>query len=210
MKVIQSPQNLAAEQSRRLEQLTPYKDGWILTYTGRRFYPLDPRPEDVCIGDITHALANICRFGGHSRWFYSVAQHSLIVSEEVPCLEALLHDATEAYVGDMVRPLKYALKDYCLIEDRIHAAIAVAFNLENSETLSLQIKNADNRALMTERRDVMAQSTHQWSLAKDFPPFEERIVPMSSEIAAAMFLGRFFQLKSQRSPRKLEGATQSH
>lgn len=85
---------------------------WILTFSGERFYPFSPAPEEVKTKDIAHALANICRFNGHTRGFYSVAAHSVHVSRLVPpefALEALLHDAAEAYVGDMVRPLKRGL-----------------------------------------------------------------------------------------------------
>lgn len=82
---------------------------FITTYTGRRFYPLDPNPSDVCIEDIAHALAMICRFCGHTREFYSVAEHSVHVSRIVPpeyALAGLLHDASEAYIADVSAPLK--------------------------------------------------------------------------------------------------------
>ena len=85
---------------------------WFTTYSGIKFYPLDSRVEDICIEDIAHALSNVCRYGGHSRRHYSVAQHSVYVSLVVGQLEpehalwGLLHDAAEAYIGDMVRPLK--------------------------------------------------------------------------------------------------------
>src|ERR1700724_2684254 len=84
--------------------------GWQQTFTGRRFYPLSPRVEDVCIEDIAHALSNICRYGGHCREFYSVAQHCNMVSDWMPefKLEGLLHDSPEAYIGDMVRPVKHS------------------------------------------------------------------------------------------------------
>ncbi len=77
---------------------------WIQVRSGRKFHPLDPRPEDVDINDIAHALSNLCRFTGHCTDFYSVAQHSVIASQIVPpasALAALLHDASEAYMGDI-------------------------------------------------------------------------------------------------------------
>src|SRR5262245_27549306 len=96
---------------------------WMQTISGRKFWPLDPRPEEVCIEDIGHALSLVCRFGGHCHTFYSVAEHSVRVSllaEDMAkssahwtdenirmiALSGLLHDAAEAYIGDMVRPLK--------------------------------------------------------------------------------------------------------
>src|SRR4051812_20612492 len=82
---------------------------WMQTYTGRAFWPLDAQPEDVDPLDIAAALSMLCRYGGHVSRFYSVAEHCLLMSEAVApehALWALLHDATEAYMGDMVRPLK--------------------------------------------------------------------------------------------------------
>lgn len=81
--------------------------GWIVTRSGRRVWPLDPRPEDIDIDDIAYALAGTFRFRGHSR--ITVAQHSVAVAHAVPRrwrLAALLHDAAEAYLGDLPRPLK--------------------------------------------------------------------------------------------------------
>jgi len=93
------------------------KEVWIATYTGGRFYPLDPRPEDVCIADIAHSLSQICRFNGQTLQFYSVAQHSVLVSKLLgqggpsPIHEfmGLKHDAAEAYLCDLVRPIKREL-----------------------------------------------------------------------------------------------------
>src|SRR6267378_1608096 len=83
---------------------------WIVTYSGLQFYHLAPTPEMVCIEDIAHALSQTCRWTGHTKFHYSVAQHSIYCSFLVPAehaLAALLHDASEAYLGDMNRPLKH-------------------------------------------------------------------------------------------------------
>lgn len=109
-------------------------NSWIQTYTGKKFFPLDPDPDLICIEDIAHALANLCRYGGHSKMFYSVAQHSLIVSRmstNYP-LHGLLHDASEAYLGDMVRPLKHLpeMAPYREAEDRLQSMIFERFGLD--------------------------------------------------------------------------------
>lgn len=85
---------------------------WIQTYTGKRFYPLEPDADLICIKDIAHSLSMQCRFNGHTAKFYSVAEHSVKLSREFFCgwhykLAALLHDASEAYLSDIPRPIKH-------------------------------------------------------------------------------------------------------
>ena len=127
--------------------------------SGMPFYPLDPRPDEIDINDIAHALSNICRFGGHCKSFYSVAAHSLLVSTLVPQelkLTALLHDATEAYIGDMISPLKHVVPDFKSIERSVWLAIAARFGLPSY--LPSAIHDADIMALAIERRDVVGPS----------------------------------------------------
>lgn len=174
---------------------------WLQTYSGRMFWPLGPRPEDVHIEDIAHALSHLCRFGGHATEFYSVAQHSILVSRLVPyeyALAGLLHDAAEAYVGDMVRPLKEAgvLHEYRRIEERVSRAIAERFGLPwdgLGMILGAHVKHADNVALATEVRDVMGgQRIDSW---ESLPaPLYERLRPYGTETAKRAFLSRFNQL----------------
>jgi len=169
---------------------------WFLTYTGKKFYPLDPRPEDICIEDIAHALSLICRFGGHSRRHYSVAQHSVICSHigEQAKIQKLLHDAPEAYCGDMVRPLKLSMPAYCAVEDKIWIAVAKRFDL--NPVFHEEVKFADNTALMTERRDVCTPSEHRWSLQDKYPPLDYNIYHLEPEEAEELFLKRFYELGS--------------
>ena len=95
---------------------------WILTSTGKRFDLFEPDADMIDPRDISHALAHLCRFNGHTREFYSVAQHSCIVAELVPeehRLAALLHCAPKAYLGYMTRPLNQWMPDYRGFEDVI-------------------------------------------------------------------------------------------
>lgn len=136
---------------------------WILTVTGKKFWPLDPDPGDVCIEDIGHALSMLCRFTGHCRRFYSVAEHSLLVAGNVPPkfrAWALLHDAAEAYIADISRPLKHAseMQNYRDIEERVLTAIFTRFELHNGGPelwLPPAVREADARACATEMRDLM-------------------------------------------------------
>ena len=126
------------------------------TYMGGQFWPLDPRSEDVNIEDIAHSLALSCRFNGHCNEFYSVAQHSILVSEIVvpsEAMAALMHDATEAYLGDIVRPLKRFLPNVYGIEKKLERVIFKHFNIEQYN--KREIDRADNIALFMEMRDIM-------------------------------------------------------
>src|SRR5690606_29748913 len=102
--------------------LVPTRKGdWMQTFTGRRFWPLDPRPDEICIEDIAHALSMQCRYAGHCLSFYSVAEHSVLLSQHVaePFRRwALLHDASEAYLVDVPRPIKGDLSNYRAVEAR--------------------------------------------------------------------------------------------
>lgn len=174
--------------------------GWILTTSGVRFELFAPTPAMVNIRDIAHALSHACRFGGHTLDFYSVAQHSVIVSHHVPpeeALTALLHDATEAYCGDMVRPLKRQMPAYREVEDRIWEAIRARFDLG---PMTPAIKEADERALQTERRDVMPVSTHRWAKDEErAAPFEDVIFPLGPRVAREIFLQRYAELTGLRT-----------
>lgn len=163
---------------------------WIQTYTGRAFDLLDPQPDMVVVEDIAHALSNICRFTGHTRAFYSVAEHSVHVAEIVPeelHLQGLLHDAAEAYIQDIATPLKWLLPDYKLIEQRVWKAVAAKFNLPDD--LDQQVKDADLRMLLTERRDLMGTPPRPWDARYEaIPPVSWNICPLSSQHARHAFL----------------------
>jgi len=173
---------------------------WIQTYSGTKFYPLDPRPEDVSIVDIAHALSNVCRYSGHCAHFYSVAQHSVLVSANVPpedALAGLLHDASEAYIADVCRPLKRerAFAEYRHIEFRLQATIFKAFGIERM-TLPESVTLVDNLMLATEARDLMSPSQRSSELIGEWknlgaPIPRLRIRPWPSAVAKEVFLERY-------------------
>ena len=162
---------------------------WGQTVSGRRFYPLDPRPEDISIEDIAHALSHICRFGGHTCGFYSVAQHSLHVvalvhdgfSDRVmqpacvreTLLWALFHDAPEAYIGDMIRPLKIqpVMQPFRDADAAIMQAVCRRFDMIGD--LPPEVKAADDIAVVTEARDLMWNP--QWGRNKAAKPDRRRL-----------------------------------
>jgi 5'-nucleotidase len=170
---------------------------WILTHSGVQFWPIDPRPEDVRIEDVAHALSLQCRFSGHCRYHYSVAQHSVLVSLHVPeedALWGLLHDAAEAYLVDLPRPIKrYSEMGrlYKELETALEVCIAEKFRLPLPVPPSVKIE--DDRALMTEKRDIMPGSEKPWK--ETACPYPETIVRMQPITAEVLFLDRFRALE---------------
>jgi 5'-deoxynucleotidase YfbR-like HD superfamily hydrolase len=163
---------------------------YVSTFLGNRFYLTRPHIDDVAIEDIAHGLAYQCRFNGQTNAFYSVAQHSLMVMDLVPPdhrFAALLHDAAEAYLGDMVKPLKNLFPEFSVIEARVMAIIGEKFGLDLTH-LALSIKQADLVALATEKRDLMPHSTEPWSYLAEVEPLPHAIAPMSPEKAKEAFL----------------------
>lgn len=168
---------------------------WILTHTGKRFDLLAPRAELISTIDIAHALSHVARFNGHTRHHYSVAQHSLLVASIVPAdlqLTALLHDATEAYIGDMVRPLKALLPEYSEIEHGIWLAICDRFNLD--PTLPTCIHEADMIALATERRDLMPEHAESWPCLAGITPHPATLPRWPSETASINYHSKLLEL----------------
>ena len=155
---------------------------WIQTYSGK-FSFIDPQPEDVEIKDIVKSLSNICRFGGHCREFYSVAQHSLLVSSFVifDKWTALLHDAGEAYYGDITSPFKWFLEDetglgWNKIVEEIDLVVSKA--LGTRWPLPEKVKEANLLVLATEKRDLLPDC--DWEIKLPEPAFIT-IIPLSSK-----------------------------
>lgn len=169
------------------------RGGWIQTFSGRAYYPLDPRSEDVDIRDIAHSLALQCRYGGHCLWPFSVAQHCVLVSYACDLGDALwglLHDAAEAYLVDVPRPIKGSLLGYRGIECGNMLVICKRFGLPFDEPES--VRRADKVLLATEARDLMADPPQPWEPLP--PPLPDRIEVWPWDVAKAEFLQRFYEL----------------
>jgi uncharacterized protein len=168
----------------------------ILTARGIYFDFLNPQTSMVWIEDVARGLSNICRFTGQARAFYSVAQHSVMVSRIVPLKHAragLMHDAAEAYIGDVSAPLKNLLPDYRTIEARVERVVLEAFGLQLP--LPEEVKRADLVMLATEKRDLMpAGAAGTWGLLKGISPLPEPIVPLAPKEAERLFLDRWTEL----------------
>lgn len=170
-------------------------DAWIQTYSGRRFNPTNPYVDAIVIQDIAHSLSMQCRFSGHVKKFYSVAQHSVLVSyicDSADALWGLMHDASEAYLVDVPRPLKRSGKfdAYLEFEDKMQRAVCKRFGLPEAEPAS--VKRADKILLSTEARDLMSPLHPDWVSPTEPLPF--LIDPMGQQDAKNLFMKRFFQL----------------
>lgn len=169
-----------------MEARTPMNSHCMQTHTGRVVDLTRFSEDDIVIEDIAHALSQIIRFTGHAKAPYTVAQHSLIVAELVPPehrLWALVHDASEAYLGDVSSPLKSLLPDYREIEDRFQRIIAGRFGLP--WPIPEAVKHADRVALMVEKRDLLL-TQHDWP--GQFEPdtafvIEQIMQPWDAEVA---------------------------
>jgi hypothetical protein len=167
---------------------------YIETYTGRKFFFLDPSPEMFHIEDIAHALSLNCRFTGHINEFYSVAEHSLAVSylTDDP-LEGLLHDLSEAYLTDIARPIKQYMPEYYNLENRIMRVASEKFGF--SYPISANTKDADNAQLKTEALALLSTKGKDW--VDDFPTkIKAGVAPecLSPKLAEAAFLERYYEL----------------
>lgn len=215
---------------------------WMQTFTGKPFHVLDPRPEDIDLVDVAHALSICARYAGHSRVPYSVGQHSMLVADTLVAenvvfptesafhsmrgaqsilmrwgdtwsthgwsfgaiqelgardgleavdlfLRGILHDAAEAYVCDLPRPLKMCLPDYKKIELRVEDALFKRFGLSpNTDEMARKIKHADRIVLATERRDIMNRCVRAWDLDEQgYTELKQEIVPVHWTVAETCF-----------------------
>lgn len=176
----------------------PRRGDFIATFTGREFYPLDPRPAEVSIVDIAHALANQCRFTGHTNRFYSVAQHSVLVSlrcTPVNALWGLLHDASEAFLCDVARPVKKSgsMAPYRQAEAHVMQAIAQRFGLRLPQPAEVELH--DTILLCAEARQLLPRADFtRWSHDVLGNGQEIVIEPWSPARAEELFLTQFCRL----------------
>jgi hypothetical protein len=179
---------------------------FIQTVSGRRVNPFAPSPDDIDLGDIAVALSNQCRFGGHTRRYYSVAQHACIVSDQVlaragdahAALWALLHDASEAYLIDLPHPIKHRSelgRLYREAEEELEEIIRQRFGLSGPAPAS--VKEVDRAVLATERAALTMVAWH-WPELEGVEPLEIEIDPWPPEVAAAEFLERYAKLEPRR------------
>lgn len=177
----------------------------ILLKSGNYFNFLTPHAHDICIEDIAHGLSNICRFSGHTHTFYSVAQHSVLCSIELQerakppviypralPMAGLMHDAAEAFIGDIPTPLKQLLPDYKVIEQRIEQAIFPIFGIPYP--LPPEVKEVDLILLATEQRDLMPEHDDEWAAIKNIAPLRARIMPWTPEQSFHAFMQRYEDL----------------
>lgn len=166
----------------------------ILLYGGTYFDLLDPEGSEFTIEDIARGLSHVCRFAGQCKRFYSVAQHSVYVSQIVPAehaLAGLMHDAPEAFIGDVTKPLKDLLPDYRAIEDRVELAVLARFGV--SMPLHPSIKDADIIMLATEQRQLM-HNRDDWNYTRGREPLDMTIEAMGPDEAFTFFMGRYRSL----------------
>lgn len=171
---------------------------FIRTFSGKLVDPVNLTPDDICIEDIAHALSNQCRFSGHVRKFYSVAEHSVRVMKKcnLDPLSALLHDASEAYLVDLPRPLKYhpQFAFYKKVEEQVQNVICTRFALyAKIKSVADEIHIADKRMLATEMAGLM----NRQDAPLPFEPYADYAsvkLGMSPEEAERWFLGNFYEL----------------
>lgn len=172
-----------------------WRGGWIQTFKRKQFFPAEPRVEDIDIEDIAHALSMQCRFAGHTRRFYSVAEHSVHVSRHCPQelrLWGLMHDATEAYLVDVPRPIKPMLKGYVEIENNLMQFVIKKFGLVPAEHMPPAVKEIDNRIMFDERNQLMGAPVGTWDF--EVEPLGVEIRSWPPELAEMQFLDAFDRL----------------
>lgn len=179
------------------------EDGWIGVYSGGQLHFKEPRPGEILILDIAHSIGKLCRYGGHTKRFYSVAEHSARLAQYIARLtgdtrlafEALMHDASEGYLVDMPRPIKAELSQYKAIERILEHSIALEFGLR--EPRDVRIHEADTRILVDEKAQAMMPTEHSWGV-DDLDPLGVTVQFWTPDEGPHRFLTYFHDLNSRR------------
>jgi hypothetical protein len=173
----------------------PITDLWIATFSGRKVPIVGAVADDVEITDVAHSLSLQCRYNGAVREFYSVAEHCWLMSHAVSpenALWALLHDATEAYIGDLVRPVKRLLPDFVDIEDALMATIADKYGI--ALTMPAEVRDADNR-ICRDEMDALLANPDGYARSIDAHPYlGVEVQSFEPKAAEALYLARFNEL----------------
>lgn len=172
---------------------------WIQTLTGEKVDPINPDPKTINIIDIAHALAMSCRYNGHCMQFYSVAEHCCHMADMVEpdvAIHALMHDASEAYICDIPRPIKPHLIGYFDIEEKVMAAIYAKFNLVMTSEQEQAVKLSDVRMLATEKSQILSDPVkdEEWAVIDGIDPYDIEIQCWPPHKAELEFLRRFTKL----------------
>ncbi len=185
-----------------MPELYQVEEGWFETYTGKQFHFMDPQPEEIDVIDIAHALSMQCRYNGHTKVFYSVAEHSVLICDWLTqhgygpqvALTGLLHDAAEAYIGDVVCPLKHVMPDFKALEKVLDVAVARKFG--TLYPFPEVVKALDSRILRDERVQVMNESDNSWG-TDDLEPLGVTIRGRDPLIIRHVFRSRFSSLRAR-------------
>lgn len=169
-------------------------DDFMMTQSGVHVTPLTPNAEQIFIEDIAHALSHLCRANGHTKYFYSVGQHCINCALEAKArglskkmqLTALLHDASEAYMADLIRPVKQFMPEYSVIEDKLLAVILNKYGLDAK--LPIEVKQIDDAMLYMEFKILAnAELTHYKAELKSTPDFSEKVCTAIKEDYLKLF-----------------------
>lgn len=167
---------------------------WLETRNGVKFHFLAPQDDEILLEDIAYALSQQCRYSGHCNMFYSVAEHSVMVSALLPArlkMAGLFHDAAEAYLTDLPKPIKNLFPDYVVMEDCLMAAIARKFNIEHLD--DPLVKAADTQQLSTEAHHMLMSKGDDWYWGDGRPPVEAGRQPLglAPRDAYGLFMATF-------------------
>jgi uncharacterized protein len=180
----------------------PSNPFWIQTYSGLKIDLMNPNPKAINIIDIARSLSMQCRFAGHCKKFYSVAEHSYHVSRILPehlALQGLLHDASEAYLTDIPSPLKPMLLNYNTLENNFTDLIFNIFGIPDYEIFEDQIHNADMKILKAETEELVSKpAINNWTDRLPIASVLTRIKCWDPETAEDVFLKRFRELLETR------------